>query len=74
MLLNKDFDQIDLTTNNELWVEDGDHCHDVVATKRIGLREKRFGEWALKPWRFYENGNRFVSKRDKHAEEILRPD
>ncbi|HLG73462.1 MAG TPA: DNA-3-methyladenine glycosylase [Chloroflexota bacterium] len=50
---------LDLTAS-ELTIEPGTPPASIVETTRIGVDYA--GEWALKPWRFYEQGNRWVSK------------
>ena len=46
---------------DELWIEELDRPPERVATgPRVGIGYA--GEWALKPWRFWEAGNPFVSR------------
>ncbi|MFI5267836.1 MAG: DNA-3-methyladenine glycosylase [Chloroflexota bacterium] len=48
-------------TGSELWVEAGPPVTEtVVETTRIGVDYA--GEWAAKPWRFYLEGNPWVSR------------
>jgi DNA-3-methyladenine glycosylase len=47
-------------TSSELCIEPGEPPASVVETTRIGVDYA--GEWAAKPWRFYEEGNPWVSK------------
>ena len=62
------FNQNDITTSENLWLEDGctvDHG-DIVTSTRIGVDYA--GEWAKKPLRFYILGNKSISVKDKKAE------
>ena len=75
-MINKDLDQTDFVNSNKMWIEENAHPFDsaIVTAKRIGLNEKRYGLWALKPWRFYLKDSIYVSKRDKTAEMECKPD
>lgn len=53
--------RIDLC-GDELFLEDGPHG-TIGRSPRINVDYA--GEWALKPWRFYERGNRHVSVRPR---------
>ena len=45
----------------ELWVEDRGHAPERIRTgPRVGVDYA--GAWARKPWRFWEDGNAYVSK------------
>jgi DNA-3-methyladenine glycosylase len=50
---------LDLTCS-ELAIEPGPPAAAIVETTRVGIDYA--GEWALKPWRFYEEGNPYVSR------------
>ncbi|MBV9120841.1 MAG: DNA-3-methyladenine glycosylase, partial [Chloroflexi bacterium] len=50
-------------TSSALHVEQGEPADAVVETQRIGVDYA--GEWALKPWRFYIEGNPWVSRKAK---------
>jgi DNA-3-methyladenine glycosylase len=45
----------------EVWLTQGDPVRDIVSRPRIGVDYA--GEDAKLPWRFYEAGNRYVSKK-----------
>jgi DNA-3-methyladenine glycosylase len=51
---------IDLTAGGPLRIERGEPAEAVVETRRIGVDYA--GDWALKPWRFYIEGNPYVSR------------
>ncbi len=57
--ITKDHNGLDLMCS-ELTIESGLAPERVVETTRIGVDYA--GEWAARPWRFYEEGNRWVSK------------
>lgn len=70
--ISKDkFNKVDLTTSDELWLEDGESLAEekIVTSARINIDYAE--EWADKPLRFYILGNKSVSKRDKSAEVSL---
>ncbi|XP_041363451.1 DNA-3-methyladenine glycosylase-like [Gigantopelta aegis] len=62
------FDQHDLVSDENLWLEKGGVVPDsmVVQTKRVNIDKAE--EWSSKPLRFYVLHNEFVSVRDKEAE------
>lgn len=65
MGLSREQNGLDLT-GSELWVEVGPPVAEpIVETTRIGVDYA--GEWAAKPWRFYLEGNRWVSRPLKPA-------
>ncbi len=65
MGLTRDQNGLDLT-GSELWVEAGAPVTElVVEAPRIGVEYA--GEWAAKPWRFYLEGNPWVSRPLKRA-------
>jgi DNA-3-methyladenine glycosylase len=45
-------------TGDDLYLLDGD-CGKIARSPRINVDYA--GDWAARPWRFYERGNRFVS-------------
>ncbi|XP_042220361.1 LOW QUALITY PROTEIN: DNA-3-methyladenine glycosylase-like [Homarus americanus] len=71
--LNKDSsNKVDLAESKFFWLEQGKSIpeNQVIVTKRIGI-DSCGEEWANKPLRFYVNGNKCVSVRDKKAENIF---
>ncbi|TSZ68964.1 DNA-3-methyladenine glycosylase [Bagarius yarrelli] len=64
------FDRRDLSSDADVWLEmDSDWVTpeaDVVSAPRIGVES--YGEWAVKPLRFYLRGHRCVSVVDRMAE------
>jgi len=48
-------------TSSELRIEPGEVSEPVVETTRVGVDYA--GEWAAKPWRFYLEGNPWVSRK-----------
>jgi DNA-3-methyladenine glycosylase len=65
MGLSRAHNGLDLTGSSELWLEPGGHLEGIVETTRVGVDYA--GEWALKPWRFYLEGNPWVSRPVKRA-------
>lgn len=64
--LTREQNGADVTGGSELRVEPGPPVEEQVLTSpRIGVDYA--GEWALKPWRFYLNGNPWVSKLRRTA-------
>ena len=65
-------DKADLTKAEHIWLEDGDEIAEknVVVTSRIGVSSAG-EEWAQKPLRFYVQGSKGISVRDKKAELVL---
>jgi len=58
--IDRSLNGVDLC-GRELWLEDRDHGPVHVCNgPRVGVAYA--GEWALKPWRFWEEGCRFVSR------------
>lgn len=56
-------------TRSQLWVEAGPPANElVVETTRIGVDYA--GEWAAKPWRFYFEGNPWVSRPLKRRRSV----
>uniref|UniRef100_H2ZCG6 DNA-3-methyladenine glycosylase n=1 Tax=Ciona savignyi TaxID=51511 RepID=H2ZCG6_CIOSA len=70
LAITKEQDKLDLSTSEEMWLEIGTAVNEneIITCKRIGLNEKRSGDWALKPLRFYIYGNPYVSFKDKLKE------
>lgn len=66
----RDQNKLNLSISDDMWLEEFNHVSDdqVVCAKRVGLNPKKVGEWATKPFRFYIQGNQFVSKKEKVAE------
>lgn len=66
-----DFDQQDLTLLESLWVEDRDNIVDdiIISCSRIGIDYA--GDWSKAPFRYYIQGRKGVSVRDKQAEARL---
>ncbi|KAG7170074.1 3-methyladenine DNA glycosylase-like [Homarus americanus] len=64
--------KVDLAESKFFWLEQGKSIpeNQVIVTKRIGI-DSCGEEWANKPLRFYVNGNKCVSVRDKKAENIF---
>ncbi len=61
--LNKSFYGEDLANSKRIWIEDRGKCvqkRDIVRKPRIGIDYAQ--EWVQKPWRFYIQGNQFVSR------------
>jgi DNA-3-methyladenine glycosylase len=56
-------DRVDLCGGSALFVADGDALAGIGRSPRINVDYA--GEWALRPWRFYERGNRYVSVRPR---------
>ena len=52
-------------TSSELRIETGQVSEPIVETTRVGVDYA--GEWAAKPWRFYLEGNPWVSRKAKRA-------
>jgi DNA-3-methyladenine glycosylase len=48
---------------DQLFLEDGDGAGRIGRSARINVAYA--GEWATRPWRFYERGNRYVSVRPR---------
>ena len=66
------FNGIDLTTSDQLWLENADDVPEnrIVTSKRIGI-EGAGAEVANKLYRFYEICNSHVSVRDKSSESLI---
>lgn len=47
-------------TNSSLWIEEGTPPKQIKTSPRIGVAYA--GEWAAKPWRFFDPFSRFVSR------------
>jgi len=61
--IDKELNGVDLC-GDQLWLEDrGDTAGEICAGPRIGVDYA--GEWARKPWRFWEADSRFVSRKSK---------
>lgn len=61
--INKDFNGVDLTASNEIWIEPGDKSlilSKIISDKRIGIDYAE--EDANLLWRFYIGQNKSVSK------------
>ncbi|XP_074053082.1 DNA-3-methyladenine glycosylase isoform X2 [Macrotis lagotis] len=72
LAIDKSFDQRDLAEEEAIWLEQGPERpeeHTVVAAPRIGINYA--GEWALKPLRFYIQGNPSVSVVDRKVEQEM---
>ncbi|XP_043855868.1 DNA-3-methyladenine glycosylase [Dromiciops gliroides] len=72
LAIDKSFDQKDLAEEEAIWLEQGPERpgeHGVVAAARIGINYA--GEWALKPLRFYIQGNPYVSVVDRKVEQQM---
>ena len=65
------FDQLDLATDENLWLEKGGDVPDsmIVQTKRVNIDTAE--EWSTKPLRFYLLGSKFVSVKDKEVERVM---
>ncbi|XP_069186574.1 putative 3-methyladenine DNA glycosylase isoform X5 [Procambarus clarkii] len=65
--------KVDLTTSETFWLEHGRFISEdqIIVTKRVGI-DSCGEEWAKKPLRFYVYNNKFVSVRDKEAENNLK--
>ncbi|HVF41580.1 MAG TPA: DNA-3-methyladenine glycosylase [Pyrinomonadaceae bacterium] len=62
--IDRSFDREDLTTSARVWLEDAGVSYkpeQIAAGPRIGIAYAE--EYALKPWRFWVQGNAFVSKQ-----------
>lgn len=59
--LTREHSGIDLTAGGPLRIERGEPPRAIVETTRIGVAYA--AEWALKPWRFYIEGNPWVSRK-----------
>ena len=73
MAINKaNTNKVDLTKCLHIWLEDADKIaeRNIVITSRIGVSSAG-EEWAQKPLRFYVQGSKGVSVRDKKAESAL---
>ncbi|XP_069186575.1 uncharacterized protein [Procambarus clarkii] len=74
LYLTKDTsNKVDLTTSETFWLEHGRFISEdqIIVTKRVGI-DSCGEEWAKKPLRFYVYNNKFVSVRDKEAENNLK--
>ena len=62
---------VDMCSSADIWVEKGDTIEEknIVKCKRINIDYA--GEWKDKPLRFYILGNKFISVKDKQAEESM---
>lgn len=58
MQITKELNELDMTTSEELWLEQGDKPSKIITTTRIGIKQA-----ADYPWRFYIEGNKWVSKK-----------
>lgn len=61
--IDKKLNNVDLT-GDILWIEDRGtkiSPKNIISTKRIGVEYA--GKYKNKPWRFYIQGNKFVSKK-----------
>ena len=56
-VLGREQNGLDLM-KGDLVIEEGDDVADIVITTRVGIRLA-----AERPWRFYEAGNRFISRK-----------
>lgn len=67
----EEFNKVDLTTCDHLWLEKGEtvNASEIVSSARINIGYAE--EWKDKPLRFYILGNKSVSVRDKQAEKEL---
>lgn len=73
--IDRGLNRWDLTQGQELWLEGADRPQGPIATgPRIGVDYA--GEWAARPWRFWLEGNPWVSvgPRRKRAPVIEAPD
>ena len=62
MGIDRSLDGVDLVDGGaDLWLERGEACGEVCAGRRIGLG-RGAGEWAARPWRWWERGNGHVSR------------
>lgn len=60
MEIDRQLDRWDLTSGRQLWLEAAQRAPEAIcAGPRIGVDYA--GEWARRPWRFWEDGNRWVS-------------
>lgn len=58
MQITKELNELDMTTSEVLWIEQGDKPSKIITTTRIGIKQA-----ADYPWRFYVEGNKWVSKK-----------
>lgn len=58
--VDKEFNRWDLTLGERLWIESGKRLAPIAVGPRIGVEYA--GEWAKAPLRFWEEGNRWVSR------------
>lgn len=58
--IDKSINTLDLTDNNEIWLEDDDYkVKKIIEAERIGINYAE--EYIHKPWRFYISDNSYVS-------------
>lgn len=58
MQITRELNEIDLTSSDVLWIEEGTSPVEIVTTTRIGISQAMDY-----PWRFYIKGNKWVSKK-----------
>lgn len=64
MGIDRGMDKIDLTKGKKIWIEGTDyHPVKIIRTKRVGIEYA--GEYKEKRWRYYIDGNLWVSKLEK---------
>lgn len=68
--LNRSHNGLDLTAS-ELLIEPGQPPGEIAESPRIGVDYA--GEWAARPWRFYEQGNPWVSRPRRGGARPARP-
>lgn len=63
--IDQSLNQYNLTTGHELFLEEGDNNISIVCAPRINIPYAQ--EYIDVPWRFYIQGNSYVSVIDPHA-------
>jgi DNA-3-methyladenine glycosylase len=71
MAISRENNGEDLVEGDRLWISAGTgvHAGRVIAGKRVGLTVARD-----QPWRFVEEGSRFLSRAARHLESVRAPD
>ena len=58
MQITRELNEVDLTSSDVLWIEEGTSPEEIVTTTRIGITKA-----VDYPWRFYIKGNKWVSRK-----------